>query len=465
MKGMYRYLAVSALFTALLLPVLATAATSNIAVSGIVKFYSDKASYYPNSDIKLVVEFSAPFNGTVLIRVTNAEGKVVALASANLREATKYVYVYKHNETTDGIGTFTAELTYSGQALIAGEWQTVYSAKPLKITFTVAPSYSIKGYVVDENGNPVAGACVCVKETGAKTVTGQDGSFTIAVSMPGRYTIMVEKVDYMPNMTTVEVVHTGITEIKKPIEIVSQAELIKKLLRNQKTLSDTVDKLVNAVSALTNKYNALVQSVNKISSKLDKVARMVNEQNASIKELMAAIGQLQGQLKAVANQVTDLTEQIKYINTELETNYATKDYVSMQLTEVKAGIEKLNGQLMLLQEKLAQLEEKTNKIAAELENKYASKDYVKSQLSSAKKEILDQVSKQLTDLKQQISSLQDKLTNLQNSVIQQLSQQMQKALSSADSAGKWALAAVVVAIIGIIVAIYVAIRMMKLTAA
>ncbi len=464
MKGMYRYFVASALLAALLLPAVAAAA-SNVATSGIVKFYSDKASYYPNSDIKLVVEFSAPFNGTIVIRVTNAEGKVVAFASANLRDATQYVYVYKHNETTDGIGTFTAELTYSGQALIAGEWQTVYSAQPVKITFTVAPSYSIKGYVVDENGKPVAGATVCVKETGAKTVTGQDGSFVVPVSSPGRYTVVVKKTDYMPNMTMVDVTSVGVTEIKKPIVIESQVYVIKKLMETQEEMAKTLSDLADKVSDLATKYDALAKSVNDLASKLSSLQSTVQQQGKSISDLQNAVSQLQGQVKALANQAAALAEQVKNLAQELETKYATKDYVDTKVADVKAALDQLSGQLSSLQQQLTQLSNKLSDIANELETKYATKDYVDTQISAAKKEVMDKLGKEIADVKNRLDDLQNKLTNLQNTVVQQLGQQMQQALNSANSASKWALAAVVVAIIGIIVAIYVAVRMMKLTAA
>ncbi len=459
----------SALLALLVLPVAAYAA-SNTASNSLVKFYSDKASYLPNSKIKLTVEFAEPFTGTVLIQIKGPNGKVIDMVTVNLRNATMYTYVFQHTDAY-GYGTFQAALTYSGYVVINGQQSTVFTTKPLVISFTVAPAYSIKGRVVDQNGMPIEGATVVVKETGASTVTDANGTFVLPVPGPGRYTVCAKKVDYLKNMTTVDVTQFGVTTLKKPIVLTSQAYAIMKLMDQMKMVNATLKSLVTSVASLTDKYNAVSNTLQEVASMLQKLEQNTTMQAKEVKALQQQLSMLAGQIAALQKSVNETMMKISDLENMLG-NYATKDYVNTQLADLKNMLQQLQGQLQQLQQQLSSLQ-------SQAATKDEAKQYAQQAASQVKQEIMSELEAKISDVNKKIAGLEDKVSklqsqvnNLQQSLLQQLTsqlnkvtEQLNKVTNNANSASRWALVAVAIAIIGIILAIFVAIKVMKLTAA
>jgi len=465
-----RPLLASMLLLALLVVPLAAQA-ANVATAGIVKLYTDKASYYPNSVIKITVEFTAPFTGSLLLQVIGPDGKQVAADAVYLENATVYTYSFKHDEARYGDGVFKVVLTYSGKALIGGQWTTVYSASPLEITFTVAPAYSISGKVVDEKGRPVEGATVVVKETGATATTDAEGMFVVSVPGPGRYTVCAKKVDFLKNKTVVDVKEIGVTELPAPLVIKSQVTAITELMEGQKEIMDTLTGLVEQVKALQDKYEGVANTVQQLATAVAQLETQVQEQGNQVESLAKTLDELSAAVETLAADVQQMKQELEGV----KQNFATKEYVDGMVAELRTQLDQLSASLQQLQAAITQLKQ-------ELGN-YATKDeakmYADEAAAKAKEEALaalNEQAKKLADeigmLKEQVKQLQDKVDNLEGTVIKQLSQQLneavqkaQEASNNAASASRWALVAVIVAIIGIIIAIFVALKVMKLTAA
>ena len=446
MKGMRfgAVIAATVLAVLLLLPVAAYAA--NIAQNGLVKFYTEKPSYLPNSDITIVAEFSSPFTGTYMLQLYGPTGELIDAKTGNVENTTKITYVFHHNEELYGYGVFKAVLTYSGYVIVGGQKQNVYSATPLEITFTVAPSYSIEGKVVDEAGNPVAGATVYVVEAGTKVVTGDDGSFVVAVKSPGTYTILVSKTDYLSNSTVVKVESIGTTKLEKPIVIVSQAYMIKQLLAMEKELAKKLDEVSGKLDDIATKYESLSNSLNDLASK-------VNANSEAIKGNADKIKSLEDSIADVRKSIDELKASIDQLRSLLD-QYATKNYVDTKIAAaIQNAVNSLTAKIDDLSKRLDQLESKLAQ--------YATKDYVDSKAGDLESKLTGEIQK----LKSDIDSIKSDVSNLKSTVIQQLSQNLEKATNNANRASNIALVAVILAIIGIIIAIVVAVRLMKLTAA
>ncbi len=77
----------------------------------------------------------------------------------------------------------------------------------------------ISGFVVDKTtGDPVQTVNVKLKETGASTVTGSDGSFTFKDLENGEYTVLLSKEGYNDNSNTIQVTNGRIVESHFTIE-------------------------------------------------------------------------------------------------------------------------------------------------------------------------------------------------------------------------------------------------------
>lgn len=79
-----------------------------------------------------------------------------------------------------------------GQALLGSEYKVIYKVESLQTRL----DQIVRGKVTATNGEPLIGAAVFVKETGQGTVTGNNGSFTIAVPDEGETTLVVSYIGY-----------------------------------------------------------------------------------------------------------------------------------------------------------------------------------------------------------------------------------------------------------------------------
>jgi predicted RNase H-like nuclease (RuvC/YqgF family) len=451
-------LAAIALAAVALLAVFASVAyAANRASDSLVTFYTEKPSYLPNSDIKIVAKFSSPFTGTYVLRLVAPNGTVIDVESKNVEDETEIVYIFHHDENLYGYGEFKATFSYSGYIVVNGQKQNVYSSSPLEITFIVAPSYSISGKVVDEVGNPVEGATVYVVEANVKVTTGSDGSFVVPVKSPGNYTIVVSKPDYMSNTTTVSVKSVGTTTLPSPIVIVSQSYMIQQLLAAQKSLVEQIGQLSDKIDQLATKVDALANSLNDLAGKVNDNAKAIAENANAIKANADSIKAIKDELDNVKKSIDDVKASIDQLRSLLD-EYATKNYVDTKVAaEVQNAVNSLTAKINDLSEKIDELSSKLNE--------YATKSYVDSKASDLESKLTSEINSKISSLKAEIDSVKNDLSNLKSTVIQQLSQNLEKATNNANRASNIALIAVTLAIIGIIIAIVVAIRLMKLTTA
>lgn len=459
----------------LLVPVLATAQT-NMASDAVAKIYSDKESYLPDSVVEIKIEFVDPFTGTYFLQVLNPNGEVVDFDTDAVTNATEITYIFQHDETIHGYGVFKAKLTYSGYVLRNGEKVNVYSATPLEISFTIAPSYSIKGVVVDEYDKPVANARVYIKETGAEYVTGVDGSFVIAVPAPGTYTVVVEKSDYLPASKVVTVTELGVTDIGT-VKIKSQIAAIIDLMGQVQALNSTLQQLGDTLASLSEKVESIASQVGANSNALEQLSQQIEALQGSVTSLQDALDALQKSLEAYATK--------EYVDQQFE---AAMSKINDAVTSLRDMIKAIEGTVDSLQKAVSSIQTALDQYAtkADLEKALSdaksytdekvggalseAKSYADQKVGSAldeAKSYADQKAKELDDkinaVSSEVDKLKDTISNLQSQVLQQLSQQLEDTTNSAKSASRMALIAVILAIIGILIAIFIAVRLMKLT--
>ncbi len=470
----------------LLLPVLAAAQT-NMASDAVVKIYSDKDSYLPNSVVTIKIEFTNPFTGTYFLQILNPDGEVVDFDTEAVTNETEITYLFQHNEAIHGYGVFKAKLTYSGYVLRNGEKVNVYSSAPLEISFTIAPSYSIKGVVVDEYDKPVANVRVYVKETGAEYITSDDGSFVIAVPAPGTYTVIAEKSDYLPASKVVTVAELGVTDIGT-VKIKSQVAAIMDLIGHVKALNSTLQQLSDTLTSLSERVDTIASQVGTNSDTLQQLSQQIEALQGSVEDLQDALNSLQKSLEAYATTeyVDQKFKEASDKISEVEASLSDKiDNVAASLQDmikaIESTVESLQKAVSSIQTALdqyatkADLERALSDAKSYTDNKVSgalseAKSYADQKASSAldeAKSYVDQKAKELDDRINSVSSdvdkLKDTVSNLQTQVLQQLSKQLEDTTNSAKSASRMALIAVILAIIGILIAIFIAVRLMKLT--
>jgi len=163
----------------------------------------NKTTFVPGETIE--VRGTTSPNADVTVGIINPDGELVDL---------KIV-------TADGNGNFI--VTFKIPSTIpTGKWTKfgVYTVKAKSgayeatATFELSTTAWITGTVVDEAGNPVAGATVTIVETGASTTTDSSGKFIIYVD-PGTWTLRVSKAGYKEAEITV----TAVTGMKPLVRL------------------------------------------------------------------------------------------------------------------------------------------------------------------------------------------------------------------------------------------------------
>lgn len=93
----------------------------------------------------------------------------------------------------------------------------------LQLISMAQSSGKITGKVTDENGQPMAGATVTIRETGASTVTDNAGMFSFAGVRTGNATVIISFVGYADAVNTVRVTDNGTASVDVSLNVSTRA--------------------------------------------------------------------------------------------------------------------------------------------------------------------------------------------------------------------------------------------------
>ena len=423
---------------------------ASVTYSG-VTLSTDKDKYLPGETVTITVSFEKPFTGSVYLYVYKPGGVLDFYKYASLTNETTYTVTYKPQE----LGVYTVKASIQGS--FAGENRTiVIPASALSVTFTVATQYAIKGKVVDENGNPVPGATVVVKEAGLKATTDENGYFVVSVAKPGTYTLYAEKNGYLPSKPVeVSVSQMGITELEKPLVIESFTHAILRLQNDIQQLSNKLTELNTTLSnAIVTQVNSLrtelTNSLNQLSSDVNKKIGALSQRVTGLENTIAGINDA---IKQLSNSVTGLKDNIQSLQTSLQNLQAQLSNVQKQLQgkadkaalqQLTTTLNNLNTKINSMDKTLSTLQSTVTQLQGVVNDLKATVEGLKTTVSSLQTSV--------SDLKSAMNNVQNKL-NTVASQANSAAQQASKATKKADDAASKAMLGIVIGIIGLIIAI------------
>ncbi len=415
---------------------------ASVTYSG-VTLSTDKDKYLPGENVTITVSFEKPFSGSLYLYVYKPGGTLDLFKHVDLTNETSYTVSYKPQD----LGIYTVKAHVQGN--FVGENRTiVVPASALTVTFTVATQYAVKGKVVDENGNPVPGAMVVVKEAGLKTATDENGYFVISVAKPGTYTICAKKDGYLPNSTKVEITQMGITEMDKPIVIESFTHAI---LRLQTDIQQLSDKLVELNTTLS---NAIVAQVNNLRTELTNTLNQLNNDlNKKINDLSQRVSGLENTIAGVNDALKQLSDNIQQLQDSVKSLQSQLNNVQQQLQgkadktalqQLATTLNNLNNKIGNIDKTLSTLQSTVTQLRGVVNDLKATVEGLKTTVSSLQTSV--------SDLKSAMKNVQNKLNTVANQA-NSAAQQASKATKKADDAASKAMLGIVIGIIGLIIAI------------
>ncbi len=404
------FVALALLAISLLAPLAFAEELRTSASYGAVEFYIDKAEYLPGEPVKftIVIRNWPDFRERIDIYMYYGEEAVRPL----------YVYHYPYENDTilfllktegnDSIITFSKAFEESGIYTVRIVIPALnVPATAMYVRFQVGPKYEIVGRVVDENANPVANAVVTVVETGARTVTDENGIFSIYVPNTGTYTLHVTANDFLP--TTVEVTVDKLGENDAGIiQIESVAHAITTLREQIASLEDAVNKLASDLEDLSGRVDDVSSRLNELASRVDDLATKLSELADAVAGIDSRVGELAAKLENLAAKLEDLAKAVdeRFAKVESSVNDLAKS-----IEEVKAAYatkDELNTAVSGLEKRIGDLEKRISSVEAALTEKInaikADVDELKTATIKQLTANVDRLTRSLEDLSRRIES-------------------------------------------------------------
>ncbi|MCX8186415.1 MAG: carboxypeptidase regulatory-like domain-containing protein [Sulfolobales archaeon] len=320
---------------------------------------TDKASYMPGE--------------TVVVSGTSVPGATVGIAAYNPAGT----MVYFTMVTAGAGGAYSASIkiprtlpyenwvygTYSVEAKVGATTATT--------SFTISAAALLVGKVVDEVGNPVAGAEVKVKGTAVYTTTGSDGSFSLAVDV-GNWVLVASKAGYVSAEKSVRAA-LGVNEVGT-IAITSLESLVAKL-------QSTVASLSAEVSALSDKVKALeaqVATIAVVSQKIDNVSAKIDALSKSVSDLSKQVSDLSTRLTAIETSLRTLSTSVSALEASVKSLEAS---VKDSLTKVNTAVDSLKLDITGLRTDIAALSSAQKDLSSKVDAVSSKVDSVGAALS------------------------------------------------------------------------------------
>lgn len=361
------------------LPVVAALMLILIAISPLtaqaLTVRTDKATYMPGESV-LVSGTSVP-GATVGIAAYNPAGTMVFFTMVTAGADGKYSTSIKIPRTLPYenwvYGTYTVE---------AKVGTTTAST-----SFTISAASLLVGKVVDEAGRPVAGAEVRVKETGALTTSGSDGSFTLAVDL-GTWTLVVSKAGYLSAEKKVTA-ELGVKDVGT-IAITSLTSLVAELEAKVAALSKDLSALSDKVKAL----EAQVAGIAEVSAKLDAMSKKLDDLSSalaalskSVSDLNAKVSALETSLKALGTSVSGLESSVKALESSVKDSLTkvntAVDSLKLDITALRSDIASVSKSQGDLSSKVDALSSKVDSVGAAISGRVGGVEGAVGGLSAA----------------------------------------------------------------------------------
>lgn len=336
---------------------------------------TDKATYMPGE--------------TVLVSGTSVPGASVGIAAYNPAGT----MVFFTMVTAGAGGAYSASIKIP-KSLPYENWvygtytvEAKVGATTATTSFSISAASLLAGKVVDEAGNPIAGAEVKVKETGASTTSGSDGKFTLAVDL-GSWTLVVSKAGYVSAEKPVTA-ELGVKDVGT-IVITSLESLVAELEAKVAALSDELSVLSDKVKAL----EAQVAGIGEVSAKLDAVSKKLDDLSSavsalskSVSDLNTKVSALDNSLKTLGTSVSDLEASVKSLEASVKDSLtkvnSAVDSLKLDITALRSDIASVTKAQSDLSSKVDALGSKVDSVGAALSSKVGSVEGAVGGLSAA----------------------------------------------------------------------------------
>ncbi len=288
---------------------------------------TDKTVYGPGETV--VIFGTAPVGANIVIKVYDPDGNWVATLQTTAGSTGQYSASLKLPSTVP-YGMFKKYGTYKVEA---SDGVNIVST-----TFEFRSVAVVKGVVVDENNNPLAGVKVYVEGTKFETTTGDDGSFTLSADI-GPATLVFEKSGYVTVKKELTVQsgenNIGTVQIKSFLAYIKELEdkitSLQEQLANAATKDDLEalkSELSSAIDTAKSDMKEYVDTqVSSLDSKIGGVDTKVSSLEGRIKSLedrisaVEALGTTVSELKKTAEDLKTSVEGLKGVTAQLPALY------------------------------------------------------------------------------------------------------------------------------------------------
>ncbi|MCD6323994.1 MAG: carboxypeptidase regulatory-like domain-containing protein [Desulfurococcales archaeon] len=320
---------------------------------------TDKPSYIPGETV--VVTGTAAPGATITVGIESPTGQLVDFKEATAGSDGTYTvsFVIPSSIPT---GNWKELGTYTVKAQSAGHTATT--------TFKIAMTAWVTGTVVDENGNPVAGATVTAVEAGVQTTTDSNGKFTLSVN-PGTYTLKASMAGYVSAEEQVTV-KTGANDVGT-IKLVSLQSEISAL---KAQIADLQQQLTALNSTLKDQLDQISKSLDDLNTALGNHEATTEEIATQVNNLGSDVAKLQSSLSALQSTLNDLSGKVDSLSTAVNNLKSSMDKLNSDVTsalnDVKGTVSGLRSDIQGLRQDVSSVSGKMDDLSKNLGGKVDS---------------------------------------------------------------------------------------------
>ncbi len=408
------------------------ATVSGVAFAQALTVKLNKTSFVPGE--KIIVTGTATPGADVVVGILNPNGDLVDMKIVTAGSNGQYTATFVIPSTIPtgnwiGFGTYTVKVTCG--------------AHTVTTTFTLGTTAWITGTVVDEKGNPVAGATVTIKETGASVTTGSDGKFSLS-AQPGTYTLVISKTGYKSTELTITV-KTGENDVGT-IKIVSLESALLALEKELASLKQNITDLANKYAGISTEISSALKD---IAKKIDEVSSKIDNLASASTNVLNAVNSLSSKIDDVKSAVSSVSGAVSSVGSKVDNVASAINSLSSKVDNVNSAVGALSGKIDTVSGKVDSLSSKVGDLSSKVASLSSSMKSLSSSVSSA----LSDVKSTVSSLKGDISSLKSSISNLPSQVSSSVSKVTQDLVGKIGAATTAGWVAVIFAILAFIFAL------------
>ncbi|HDI02415.1 MAG TPA: hypothetical protein ENF93_02085, partial [Ignisphaera sp.] len=387
--GISRYLLAIALVLMVVIPL-------GIATAAALEAKTDKARYIPGEEV--IVSGKATPGAVVTIRVEGPKGLVTAKQVKAGSDGSFSVVVMKFPEEPSDI------IPYGTYRIVVKDSVTLETVE-LEIEFV---GFGVKGVVVDEEGKPIANACVelTINETVVETKTKTDGSFVIYATKIGTGTLKIAKAGYMSKEVSVtveigKVVDVGTIVLESMESVIEELSsklaslevVVSNINKSVVSLSKSLSELEARVGGIEIAFNAINKSLEDIKKSLSDVGTAITDIASAIKALGESLG------KTIDEKIGSVMERLSTVESELAKAIDEKaSDVGKKVDDVMTKVASVAADVAAVKSDIASVKSDIASVTRSVSEVKSAVDDVRSTIKEAESKILSTIESKVGDL-------------------------------------------------------------------